>query len=204
MASSESSQIPGAGGEGRQEHEGQTRSLELVDRHGAEDLPGQGRFGVEAIVLPGRKADRSPRSDVAEMRRDGRRGRSGIERGGQHGAREHEAAARQRAAELLPCSGQPAAERAGRASESSRRLVECETLEVTEHDRRAEGIRQAVDLAVQDLGLLAVEHGLIGRRGRRLECGIVRAVAMSSPCFEASPAMRARVLALRAVRRATP
>ena len=40
----------------------------------------------------------------------------------------------------------------------ARRLVEREALEVAEHDRQAEGARQAIDLAMQGLGLLAVEQ----------------------------------------------
>ena len=64
--------------------------------------------------------------------------------------------------------GQPAADRAGRPAEPPRRLVEGEALEVAEHHRQAEGPRQAVDLAVEGLGLLAVERRLFGRRGRRL------------------------------------
>ncbi len=50
-----------------------------------------------------------------------------------------------------------------------RRLVEGEALEVAEHHRRAEGIRQAVDLAVERLGLLVVDHllGLDGGTGLR-------------------------------------
>ena len=80
-----------------------------------------------------------------------------------------DAAAGQAAAELLARPGQSAAERAGRPSEPSRRLVEGEALEVAEHDRQAEGVRQAVDLAVQGLGLLAVQDRLLGRLDRRLD-----------------------------------
>ena len=54
-------------------------------------------------------------------------------------------------------------------AEPAGRLVERQALEVAEHDRRAEGVRQPVDLAVQHLGLLAVEERLLGRRGRRLD-----------------------------------
>ena len=52
-------------------------------------------------------------------------------------------------------------------SQPSGGLVEGEALEVAEHDRQAEGPRQAVDLAVQGLGLLAVDGRPVGRRGRR-------------------------------------
>ncbi len=44
----------------------------------------------------------------------------------------------------------------------SRRFVESEALEVAEHDRHAEGARQSVDLEVQGLGLLALDHRPIG------------------------------------------
>ena len=48
----------------------------------------------------------------------------------------------------------------GGHAEPPRRLVERQALEVAEHHRRAEGVRQPVDLAVQHLGLLAVERTL--------------------------------------------
>ncbi len=76
---------------------------------------------------------------------------------------------RMSAAELFAGAGQPAAERAGGASELTRRLVERDALEIAEHDGRTEDARQAVDLAVQDVGLVAVEQGVIGGRGRRLD-----------------------------------
>jgi hypothetical protein len=43
-------------------------------------------------------------------------------------------------------------------------LVEGEALEVAEHHRQPECARQAVNLSVQRLGLLTIEHRLIGRR----------------------------------------
>ena len=55
----------------------------------------------------------------------------------------------------------------GRAAEPPGGLVEREALEVAEHHRQAEGPRQAVDLAVDGLGLLAVDRRPVGRRGRR-------------------------------------
>ncbi len=86
-------------------------------------------------------------------------------------AGKHDAAAGQADPELLPRPGQPAAERAGRASEATGGLVEGEALEVAEHHRQPEGLGQAVDLAVEGLGLLAVDRRPVGRRGRRLGRG---------------------------------
>ncbi len=80
-----------------------------------------------------------------------------------------EAATSQRAAELLPRPGQPAAERAGRASESPRGLVEGESLEIAEEHRQAERTRQPPDLVVQDLGLFAGDRRILDRRDRRLD-----------------------------------
>ncbi len=68
-------------------------------------------------------------------------------------------------------ASQAAAERAGRAAEAPGGLIEGETLEVAEDHRQAESLGQAVDLAVEGLGLLAVDGGPVGRRGRRLGRG---------------------------------
>ena len=44
-----------------------------------------------------------------------------------------------------------------------------EALEVAQHDRKAEGRGEPLDLDVQRLGLLAGHDRLVGRRGRRLD-----------------------------------
>jgi hypothetical protein len=101
----------------------------------------------------------------------------------------------QGAAELLPRSGQAAAERPGGTAEANGGLVERQPLEVAEDDRRAEGLRQAVDLDVQDLGLVAVEHGLIGGRSRRAGRGasiVIEHDVHDVPLFEAAPACEVR------------
>ena len=91
------------------------------------------------------------------------------QRRSQGGGGQDDAAAGEAAAELVARPGQPAAERAGGPSQSSRRLVEGQALEVAEHHRQAEGVRQAVDLVVQDLGLLAGQGrsagGTVGSTG---------------------------------------
>ena len=132
-------------------------------------LLGQGRGGAESA--PPAAAVR-PRSAIAARvvvshRRDETDAEA--DRGASAAAsavrREHDAAAGEAAAELVARPGQPAAERAAGPSEPLGRLVEGEALEVAEHDRQAEGPRQSVDLAVQGLGLLAVDHR--ARPGRR-------------------------------------
>ena len=116
-----------------------------------------------------------------------------------------DAAAGQAAAELVAGPGQPAADRAGRAAEPSGRLVERQALEVAEHDRQPKWTGQAVDLAVEDLGLLAVEDRLVGRRDRRIDRTHEPEPGLSwrrPP--RACAGGRAGALALRAVRSATP
>ncbi len=136
---------------------------------------GQGRRGG-GHRLSGGEAERGPGGDVAEVGRDGGRGRAGLAAAAIAG--QHDAAAGEGTAELLAGAGQAAAERPGRASEAAGRFVERQALEVAEDDRRAEGIRQAVDLAVQSLGLVAVDQGLFGRRGSRLEGGVGHGVPL--------------------------
>src|SRR5947209_5035572 len=69
---------------------------------------------------------------------------------------------------LLARPGQPAAERAGRTTESPGGFVEGEALEVAEHHRQTERSRQAVDLAMDGRGLLAIDCRPVGRRSGRL------------------------------------
>ncbi len=112
------------------------------------------------------EADRAPGWRPARPRAARRRGESGRRRSFSRGA------------------GQPAVERAGRAAEPPCGLVEGEALEVAEHDRQPEGPRQAVDLVVEGLGLLAVDRRPVGRRGRRLE---PRTQPASSSASSSSP-----------------
>ena len=143
-------------------------SLELVEQHGTEDLLGQ-------WPRRGRRAPRRRRAGPRRRSRPGwwnrtggmRRtpGPTGAPARGHRGRREREAAAGQAAPELLARPGQAAAERADGPSQPVRRLVEGQALEVAEHHRQAESPRQAIDLAVQGLGLLAVEERPLGRRG---------------------------------------
>ncbi len=130
----------------------------------------------------------------------------GLERGGQHGCREREAATSQGAAELLPRPGQPAAERAGRTSESPRRLVEREALEIAEDHRRAERApatarsRRAGPRPARGRLPTRSTGGTVGST-TSLEPGLGRHDSRS-PRAGAGDASRA--LALRAVRIATP
>ncbi len=81
---------------------------------------------------------------------------------------------------------QPAAERPAGPSQPPRRLVGRESLEVAEHDRQAERPRQAIDLAVQGLGLLALDRllGLDGGTRLRPADGafFLGLAASSEPC----------------------
>ncbi len=67
-----------------------------------------------------------------------------------------------------PAPDQPAAERPAGPSQPPCRLVGREPLEVAEHDRQPEGPGQALDLAVQRLGLLGVDHRFGCHGGSRL------------------------------------
>ncbi len=151
---------------------------------------GQGRRGG-GDRLPGGETEGGPGGEVAQVGRDGRRGRAVAQRGGHRGGGQDHAAADEGASKLLACAGQPAAERAGRASEASGGLIQGEALEVAEDDRRAEDVRQAVDGAVQGLGLLAVEQGLFGRWRCRLEPGVGHGVPLFAlmPADDASPGL---------------
>ncbi len=129
-----------------------------MHEHGTQDLLGQRRGGGPAGGATGREGHRGPGGGFAQEGRDGRPGRSGRQRRGDGGRGQRDAAASQSPPELLPRPIQPAVHRPGRAAEPLGGLGEREALEVAEHHRQPEGARQAVDLAVQRLGLLAIEH----------------------------------------------
>ena len=118
--------------------------------------------------VTGREGDRGPGGGIAQEGRNGRRGGPGRQDGAQGSGRQGDAPSSQADPELLAGASQAAAERPRRAAEAPCSLVEREALEVAEHHRQAEGPRQAVDLAVDGLGLLAVDRRLVGRRGHRL------------------------------------
>ncbi len=175
----------------------------------SEDLLGQGRGGggegPAGGGVTGREGDRGPGGGFAQEGRNGRRGGPGRQDSAQRGGGQGDTAACQADAELLPRPGQPAAERPGRASEPPGGLVEGEALEVAEHHRQSEGARQAVDLAVDGLGLLAVDRRPVGRRGRRL--GRDARARTGTAHRELSSRCRRRAIccrAHRAVRIATP
>ncbi len=88
---------------------------------------------------------------------------------GETRGRQCHAAACQAAAELVARPGQSAADRAGRPPEPVRRFVERQSLEVAEHDRQAKWPGQAVDLVMENLGLLAGQDRLFGGRAHRLD-----------------------------------
>jgi hypothetical protein len=67
-----------------------------------------------------------------------------------------------------------------------RRFIERQAFEITEHDGRAKGAPQAVDLAMQGLGLFALDERSIGRRAgpaisRRLCRFVVGSLTASDP-----------------------
>ena len=139
--------------------------------------------------LPGRETDRGPGGDVAQVGRDGRRGRAGAQRGGQRGVEKTTPRRVEGAAELLARPGQPAAERAGRASESSGGLVEGEALEVAE-DHRQSGRRPASGRSRRAGPRPARGRARTARpAGRRLDEPEPGSVASRVPLFVLAPAI---------------
>ena len=139
-----------------------------MKQHGSEHLPGQGRGGGRG-GLSGGEADRGPGRRVAQGGRHGRRGGPGRQRRGQGSGGQDDAAADQAAAELVRARASRLRTVPAGQSEPAGRLVEGQPLEVAEHDRQPERLRQAVDLVVQGLGLLAADRRLLGRLDRRLD-----------------------------------
>ncbi len=165
-------EIPRARGQAGEQQECDSRRFELVPEHRTEDLPGKGRRrGRERLAgrRSSREADRGPGRDVAQGRRDGRPGRPRIQHGGQRNGGQHDPAAGESLAELIPRPGDPAADRAVRPPQPPRRLVDRESLEVAQYDRQAERVWEPLDLEMQRLGLLAGNGLLVGRRPRRLD-----------------------------------
>ena len=102
--------------------------------------------------------------------------RTAVSSGGGQG----DAAAVQTDSELLASAGHSTVERTSGAAEPPGGLVKGEALEAAEYNRQAEGPRQAVDFVVDGLGLFAVDHRPVGRRGSRLGRG-TRARTRSRP-----------------------
>ncbi len=83
---------------------------------------------------------------------------------GQRGRGQDHAATNESAPQPLTGTGHSAADRAMRATEAPRRLVDRKSVEIAQDHRQAEGSRQPLDLLVQQVSLLAGQAGLLGRR----------------------------------------
>ncbi len=102
-----------------------------------------------------------------------------------------EAAARQAmSGSFSRARAQPAVQRPGRAAQTPGRLVQGQTLEVTEHHGRAENSRQVLNRAVDRLGFFAVDRRLVGWRTYRVGRH-TQAARCPSPLI-ASPSSRRR------------
>ena len=146
-------------------------TFSFVDQHGSQHLLGEShrrrRAGPRGSLC-GREAHRGPGGDVAERRRNGRRGRPRCQRRCNRRRWQGEPPSCKSAPQLVTRPGQAAAHRAGRAAQATGRLVEREAFEVAEHDRQSKRSGQAIDLAVEDFGLLASQKAVVRPAGRRL------------------------------------
>ena len=85
---------------------------------------------------------------AAEIARHGGAGRPRKDRGGERPGGRRQASADQGPAQLLPAPGEPALDRADRATQPAGRLDLAESLEVAQDDRRAISLWQACQLVV--------------------------------------------------------
>ena len=208
IASERASQ-PGAGGDGGQERARMIAvSLSLwksMVRRTSWARAAAGRRGPAGGGVTGREGDRGPGGGIAQEGRNGRRGRPGRQDRAERGRGQARCRGGPGRSGACPAPGQPAAERAGRAAEATRRLVEGEALEVAEHHRQPEGSGRR---STSPWRASACSRSIAGRSAG----GAVGSGGTNEPApgpLIASPSSRRRrrpicCLAHRAVRIATP
>ncbi len=180
----------GAGGDDGQEHQRDDGGLELVDQHGTDHLLGQCRGGSgehPAGGVTGREGDRGPGGGIAQegMRRTPRPIGRAAPRPSRWSTARSPRRVRPRRSFSRARANRLRSVPTGHRSRC-RRLVEGEALEVAEHHRQAEGAWQSVDLAVQRLGLFAIEEDPVGRRGGS-RLGLPRGSGLLGPATAAEP-----------------